>query len=123
MEIRHDLLSRNLTDTEVRSSFDWILACLSRHGVTTVSVTFGYDWGDWQHETVELAGVRSRVEDAEARQLGSLGTDDLYIEVEGVVQIQYCHHADIHLTYIQPDHPLARALATYLTEAIGLHEQ
>lgn len=43
-----DLLSRNLTEEEVWSSFDWVVGCLSRHGVTTVSVMFGYDWSQWQ---------------------------------------------------------------------------
>ena len=119
----YDLLSRNLTEEEVWPSFDWILACLSRHGVTTVSVMFGYDWGEWEYETVELASLRSRVKEAEARELGWLGTDDLFIKVENVVEIQYCHHADIHLRYIQEDHPLTKELAAYLTEKIGLHER
>jgi hypothetical protein len=122
MEKDYDLLSRNLTEEEVWSSFDWILGCLSRHGVTAVLVVFGYDWGDWQDETVELDNLRSRVKEAEAQELGSLSTDDLFITVENVIQIQYCHHADIHLKYIQKDHPLARDLAVYLTGTIGLHK-
>ncbi len=122
MEKTYDLLSRNLTEDEIRSSFDYVLGCLSRHRVAAVSVMFGYDWGDWQPGTVELATLRSRVKEAETQGLGSLGADDLFIKVEGVVQIQYCHHADIHLTYLQEDHPLTKELATYLTEVIGLHE-
>jgi len=122
METDRDLLSRNLTEQEVWSSFDWILECISCHGVTAVSVIFGYDWGDWRAEAVEVASLRSRVKQAEAQDLGSLGTDDLFIIVEDIAQIQYCHHADVHLKYIQEDHPLARDLAVYLTETIGLHK-
>jgi len=123
VEEAYDLLSRNLTEEEVWSSFDYILGCLSRHGVTAVAVMFGYDWGQWQYEPVELASLRSRVKEAEARELGWLGNDDLFIKVENVVEVQYCHHADIHLKYIQEDHPLTKELATYLVEKIGLHER
>ena len=123
MEKGCDLLSRNLAEEEIWSSFDWIVACLSRYGITTVSVAFGWAWGDWKSEPIELANLRSRVLKAEAQELGSLSTDDLYIQVEGIVQIQYCHHADIHLTLTQDDHPLTRELATYLTETIGLQER
>jgi hypothetical protein len=84
---------------------------------------FGYDWGDWQYETVEVANLRSRVKEAEARESGWLGNDDLFVRVENVVEIQYCHHADIHLTYIQEGHPLTKELKAYLVEKIGLHQQ
>lgn len=70
---------------------------------------------------MELVDLRCRVKEAEAKELGPLGTDDLFITAENVVQIQYCHHADIHLTYIQEDHPLTSELTAYLTDVIGLH--
>ena len=122
MEKDYDILSRNLTEKEMWSSFAWIIDCLFRHRIETVAVMFGFGWGDYEYETIQLSDLRPRVEKAEAQELGSLSTDDLYIKVEGVVQVQFCHHADIHLLYIQKEHPLTNELKIYLTDIIGLHK-
>lgn len=77
-------------------------------GITRVLVLFGFSWGKniyagpWKEQPISLDQLVQQVLEAEKKQFGKLGDDNLYVYVpEMDIRIQYSHEADIHLSYFQ----------------------
>lgn len=68
-------------------------------------VMFGFAWGNqiyqsnWIEEQLTPNELEEKVKNAEVNGLGSIGTDDLFIDlINRDIQYTFCHEADIHLT-------------------------
>ena len=122
----HNLATRTITEQEAWTFLRDSLDCFGRHGIDSVALVYGYNWGNeiynWKDQIVAIAEVPSHIKNVESMKLGWLGYDDLYIRVGDLVQIQYCHHEHIHLNYNQDDPPLVAELVKYFRETIGLKE-
>ena len=88
----------------VRRDFSSLLRELESSPARRVTVTFGFAWGneiyegDWLPLDLTGSELRARVDAAEAKGLGRIGSDDLYITLSDVgVERTYCHEADIHV--------------------------
>jgi hypothetical protein len=125
-DFKHNVQTREIKEVEAWEILGWVWDCCRRHGVEEVTLIYGYDWdvGDksWADQVVPLAGVREHVKAEQEKEKGYLGCDDLYIQVNGMVEVQFCHHSDVHLKYDEDDLPLARELRTLLVEKVGLKQ-
>lgn len=123
-DTKHNVQTCEITEAEAREILGWILDCFRRHGVTGVTLIYGYDWsvGDksWADQPVSLADVCDHIKTEEERERGCLGYDDLYLQVGGEVQVLFCHHSEVHLQYDRDDLPLAKELRALLAEKVGL---
>jgi len=121
---KYNLQTREVTDAEVWKILDWVLGCFARHGIVEVTMIYGYEWDiaslQWEEKLIEVGTIRDRVKALEDEGCGRLGQDDLFIRIDDRVEVQFCHHADVHLRYDEDDSPLISDLRTYLAETIGL---
>jgi len=103
LKATHNLTTREITEDEAWETLDWFVGCFRRHGIDQVVLIYGYDWDlgekTWKDQVVDVADVRDHIKAAESEELGWLGYDDLYIKINEVVQIHYCHHEELHLNY------------------------
>lgn len=127
LKTRHRLDTREVTEYEAWEILDWLLESFRRHGIDEVVLIYGYDWDlgekTWKDQTVKVDDVRTHIKAAESKELGAFGFDDVYLKVRESVQIQFCHHEELHLHYDEQDHPLTQELIAYFTETIGLKAQ
>jgi hypothetical protein len=125
-DTKHNLQTREITEVEAWEILEWVLDCCRRHGISEVTLIYGYDWdvGDesWADQLVQVANVREHIKAEEEKERGFFGYDDLYIQINGEVQVQFCHHSDVHLSYDQDDLPLAKELRELLIEKVGLKQ-
>ncbi len=121
---KYNLQTREITEAEAWEILGWVLDCCRRHGIAEVALIYGYDWnvGDksWADQPVPLADVYDHVKAEEERKRGCLGNDDLYIQINGEVQVLFCHHSEVHLQYDQDDLPFAQEMRSLLVEKVGL---
>lgn len=106
--LRSVLVSDERERAELQAFLDRLLETLREDGVTRIHVRFGYAWegrSEWREEAeVPLGEVRERIVAAETRNEGALGHDDLFLTPEGRdVQVQFCHHGDVHVIFDGPD--------------------
>ncbi|HSW00892.1 MAG TPA: hypothetical protein VLI39_12010 [Sedimentisphaerales bacterium] len=122
-DTKHNGQTREIRETETWEILGWVLDCCRRHGISEVTLIYGYDWdvGDksWADQPVPVVNVCEHVKAEEEKEKGCLGCDDLYLQINGEVQVQFCHHADVHLQYDPDDLPLAKKLRALLIEKIG----
>jgi len=90
--------------TAVREDFERFLSEIETCGIGRIELLFGFAWandiypGDWEPQWLSAAEIRRVVSEAETRELGAIGSDDLFLTIpELASQRQYCHEADIHL--------------------------
>ena len=124
LETKNILTSQTFNEDEVWSILDWFIDCFSRHSVDKVTLIYGFAWGNeiynWEDQIVKVSEVREHIKNVESKDFGYLGCDDLYIKIGEDVQIQFCHHQDIHLNYNHDNNPLIHELVRYFTETLGL---
>ncbi|MEN6428700.1 MAG: hypothetical protein ABFE13_25410 [Phycisphaerales bacterium] len=125
-DTKHNVQTRVITETEAWEILAWVLDCCQRHGVGEVTLIYGHNWdaGDksWADQSVPVATVREHIKAQEEKERGYLGYDDVYIQVNGEVQVLFCHHSEVHLQYDQDDLPLANELKALLSEKVGLKQ-
>jgi len=102
-------LTRELSVSDLRSELGYIAEYLSSNGHNTGLVLFGFAWGNdyyetssWEEETIPLTELSAKVKTVESQDIGSLGSDDLFLKVGGI-EVHFCHHSDIHLSFESPD--------------------
>jgi len=121
---KYNLQTREITESEAWEIFGWVLACLARYGIVEVTMIYGYEWDVgsllWEEQLIEAGTIRDRVKALEDEGRGRLGQDDLFIRIDNRVEVQFCHHADVHLRYDEDDSPLVGDVRTYWVETIGL---
>jgi hypothetical protein len=125
-DTKHNIQTREITETEAWQILGWVLDCCRRHGITEVALIYGYDWDvgekSWADQSVPVANVREHIKAEEEKERGGLGCDDLYIKVDETIQVLFCHHSDVHLQYDQNDLPFAKELRALWTERTGLKQ-
>lgn len=87
---------------DLRATIDW----LARQGVEEVLVMFGFSWGkhiyekEWVDLPVRVDALEQRVQEAERRNFGRLGRDNLYITIpQFEARLNYSYESDIHLSH------------------------
>lgn len=90
-------------------------------GVTQPLVLFGFSWGKqiydgpWTEQPISVDQLTHQVLEAEEKQFGKLGDDNLYIRVpEMDIRVQYSHETDIHLSYSDENIFVQNVLARWL---------
>ena len=125
-DTKHRLQTREITEIEAWQMLGWFLECFQRYGITEVTLIYGYDWevGDnsWKDQCVKVTDIRKHIKEKEEKEKGYLGFDDLYVKIDEVVQVHFCHHSDLHLQYNQDDVPLIKDLNSIFVERIGLKQ-
>ena len=79
----------------------------SEKGISSCNVLFGYAWGieyypskQWEYEEVQLKNLISKIQSVQDSGLGSIGKDDVFIQVAGL-EFRFCNDSDIHISYSQ----------------------
>jgi hypothetical protein len=98
-------LDRHRLETELAE----VVRYFGEKGIESCRVLFGFAWGneyypgaDWNEEEIELAQLRRKVGEVEERGLGSLGKDDLFVNLAGL-EFQFCHECDVHIHFSEPN--------------------
>ncbi len=84
------------------------LRLIQQMGINEVYLFFGYSWGkhvyaeQWVEIPVHPAQVEQRIIDAEHKQYGSVGDDNLYVRIPDIeVRVEYTYETDIHISYAE----------------------
>jgi hypothetical protein len=81
-------------------------------GYECCDVLFGWAWRTERERSdlamksvnISLLDLDTEVRGAEDAGLGNFGRDDVWLSFEGrTLQVQFCHHKGIHLSYAEPD--------------------
>lgn len=117
MERDRQLLTYPLSNSQIRGEFAFTVEHLLRAGFDSCEVLFGFAWGHeyypdthWVAETMALSSVVAKVAELEARGIGCLGADDLYLKLP-TYEFLFCNDSDIHL-YFSEDSPLVEVFFT-----------
>ena len=108
--MQREVLTHPLSGQQLRDELRYFVQFYSAKGIVSCSVLFGHAWGinyyptkDWLEEDVHLSNLLAKVEQVEASGLGRLGTDDLFLKLQGL-EFLFCNDSDIHLIF-SASHP------------------
>jgi hypothetical protein len=66
-----------------------------------LQVMFGYAWGNdinnWKYCKYSKQDLFKQLEVAKMTGVGVIGKDDIWIKISDNIEIQFCHHGDIHV--------------------------
>ena len=86
-------------------------------------VFFGFAWGkhiyeaQWYDIPMALADLEKRVQEAESKGFGRLGSDNLYFTIEPLsLRLNYSHESDIHLSYAEENDIVAAIRQRWLDQ-------
>ncbi len=65
-----------------------------------VSITALWPWLSCEEE-IELVELRRKAGEVEARSIGSLGKDDLFVKLAGL-EFQFCQECDVQIHFTEP---------------------
>ncbi len=84
------------------------LRLMQHMGIGEVRLFFGYSWGKhiyedrWEEIPIQPALIEQRIIDAEQKQYGRVGDDNVYIRIPDIeVRVEYTYETDIHLSYAE----------------------
>lgn len=109
--MERELLTYPLANAELRAELVFTLEHLRECGFSECKVLFGYAWGmeyyqddQWVAEALPLGSVLAKIAEVEARGIGRLGADDLFLEFPSF-SFLFCNDSDVHLRFSE-DAPL-----------------
>jgi hypothetical protein len=93
-----------LSRPDLQADLRALLEVAEQEQILSLSVLFGFAWGieyrDYEYFDIGPSEILAEVSEAERREVGMLGNDDLVIRDRGEQwEVLYCHEADIHLDY------------------------
>ncbi|MGZ5011395.1 MAG: hypothetical protein ACXV74_10590 [Methylobacter sp.] len=101
------IITSVLDGKRLKDELEFMIQYFHEKGVDYCSVLFGFAWGneyyrenDWSEEKIALAHLAEKVREVDAKGLGALGRDDLFVKVAGL-EFQFCHESDLHIHFIE----------------------
>ncbi len=100
---------RPLNQDQIRAELSFICDYLTENGYSSCEILFGFAWGNeyykddnWNYIPISIKDLIEKVSQVGSTGIGSLGSDDLYIRIEGLsFEFQFCHESDIHILFDQ----------------------
>ncbi len=101
---KHSIYTKELPGKLLFADLAYLVELCNSHGIKSVTVLFGVSWGihyhNFEHREIEVEALIKEISQAEEARWGSLGDNDLTLTIpDHDMQIEYCHHSDIHLHY------------------------
>jgi hypothetical protein len=106
LKMKKEIVTDPLSVGDLRSDLKKNISLIKKLGVSRILVLFGFSWGkniyngEWQDIEVSVDEVQEMINDAEKKEYGKIGDDNLYITIpEFIARLHYSYETDIHLSY------------------------
>jgi hypothetical protein len=108
--MKHEILTHPIEREKIIAELTFFADYFIKLGYEHCELLFGCAWGihyyetnSWEYETVSLGTLLEKIFSVEARGLGKLGNDDLFIKVQGIpIEFRFCNDSDIHILFDTP---------------------
>jgi hypothetical protein len=107
-KMARQVLTSTLDRGRLETELDEVVRYFREKDVESCRVLFGFAWGneyypgrEWNEEKIDLVQLRRKVDEVEARGIGSLGNDDLFMKLAGL-EFRFCHECDVHIHFTAP---------------------
>jgi len=103
--MKREIKTNILEEEQVRGELQYSIKYFSEKGFESCEILFGFAWGieyypgnKWYDESVKLSELEAKISEVEQREIGSLASDDLFVQV-GELKVRFCHESDIHIAF------------------------
>ena len=104
--MKKEIVTDPLSAEDLRSDLKKNISLIKKFGVSQLFILFGFSWGkhiydgEWEEIEVSVDEVQKMIDDAEKKEYGKIGDDNLYITIpEFIARLHYSYETDIHLSY------------------------
>ena len=103
--MEREILTYPISTEQMNDELSFMVEYFSNKGIDKCSVLFGFAWGndyyptnEWFDEEIELKKLVKKVRDVEASGIGTIGRDDLFVNVSGL-EFRFCNDSDVHIYF------------------------
>ena len=117
LKMKKEIVTDPLSVKDLRTDLKKNISLIKKLGVSRLSVLFGFSWGkhiyegEWEDIEVSVDEVQKMIDDAEKKEYGKIGDDNLYITIpEFLARLHYSYEIDIHLSYAEKNEFVEKVL-------------
>ena len=117
LRMKREIVTDPLSVDDLRSDLKKNISFIKKLGVSRILVLFGFSWGkyiysgEWEDIEVSVDEIQKMINDAEKKEYGKLGDDNLYITIpEFIARLHYSYETDIHLSYSEKNRFVERVI-------------
>ena len=108
--MKREIVTHHIDSSQMKEELAFLTEYFIGKGFEACELLFGSAWGmdyydtnQWDYEKVPLTKLVEKVEAVEASGLGHLGSDDLFIKLQGYpFEFRFCHESDLHISFDEP---------------------
>ncbi|MBN2061992.1 MAG: hypothetical protein JW882_16405 [Deltaproteobacteria bacterium] len=106
LKMKREVVTDPISVKDLKTDLKKNISLIRKLGVSKLFVLFGFSWGrhiydgEWKEIEVSVDEMQKMINDAEKKEYGKLGDDNLYITIpEFIARLHYSYETDIHLSY------------------------
>lgn len=105
--MNREIITYPINSVQMKDELSFLAEYFQKVGYEYCEVLFGFAWGNeyydsakWEYEKIPLNKLVEKVIGVETNGFGEIGTDDLFIKVQGLLlEFRFCNDSDIHLSF------------------------